>query len=121
MNTTPLESHIPFQQNSAQTILKTMDKQFVILSVSSHFAIVHDQMAFWTGVSFVFLKFRSLEFCRHDDIRNQTHILSSNPKVIIAFHGSQSLFQSLILFFDIFNISSIPLASILGISSLVFK
>ena len=67
-----IQTHIPLQRNTGQTILKKVNQQTLIISMGRHSPHVHYQVSTRASVTLIFLKFRDLELDRYLNIRDQT-------------------------------------------------
>ena len=84
-----VQTHVPHQCGTRQTILETMDEKLIITYLSRHLSHVHRQMSLTASVPFVFFKFENLELGRYHNIGNQAKITSTFPKQVIPTKSFQ--------------------------------
>ena len=57
-----VQTHIPSQCSTGQTVLEIMNEQLIIIRLSRHFPGIHNQVTERAGVPIILLKVRNFEF-----------------------------------------------------------
>src|SRR3954463_16304344 len=74
-----------------------MDPEPLISSVRLNLSYIRPQVHLGTGDSIILSKGGSFEFWRNNGPRNESQLLKIQPRYLLNFHASQTLFQQHIL------------------------
>ena len=83
MDIDAVQTHIPLQRSTSQTILKKVNQQTLIISVGRHSSYIHHKMSTRTSIALVILKFRDFKLRRYLDIRDCDTVVE--PTIILVY------------------------------------